>query len=123
MDNAMTRRELIIRQLQNNDAMMLTSCASDPCITALIVRHCHRSQVKSGIQIMTSHDLPAEAVSPMDHLQAHGDKVHTLKSQPTHTDDQLACKGLEVHSDRQRRHDEARSGTSSSGRPCGHVTR
>ena len=37
MDNAMTRRELILRPLQNNDAPMLTSCASDPCITALIV--------------------------------------------------------------------------------------
>ena len=79
MDNAMTRRELILRQLQNNGAMMLTNCASDPCITALILRYCHRSQAKSGIQIMTPHDLPAEADSPIDHLQAHGDKVHIVR--------------------------------------------
>ena len=34
MDNATTRRELILRQLQHNGAMMLPNCASDPCVTA-----------------------------------------------------------------------------------------
>ena len=119
MDNAMTRRELILRQLQNNGAMMLTNCASDPSITALILRYCHRSQAKSGTQIMTPHDLPAEADSPMDHLQAHDDRVHTLHSQALRTDDHLACNVLEAQSDCQGHLHEAQPGTTSSGRPCG----
>ena len=50
LDNAMTRREIILRQMHNNKARALIDCANDPCITALLLRYCHPSQAMSGIR-------------------------------------------------------------------------
>ena len=56
-ENAMNRRELILRQLHDNDAHMISACTRHPCVTAIIISHCHSSQRMSAAQVINGQTI------------------------------------------------------------------
>ena len=99
MDNATTRRELTLRQLHNKSASTFTDCASDPCITVLVLRYCHSSQAMSGNQVMGSDDIRHNQNVPINNPTVEDDRVCALQSDHLHTGNHLSRHVLKANGD------------------------
>lgn len=68
---AQTRRELILRQLDSNDAHFINMCIQDPCIIAFVFLNCHFSQAAND-KLLRHQDSESKSYLDMYDFKSYG---------------------------------------------------
>ena len=101
LDNASSRRGMILRQLDDNKCMWLDACKTKPCISPFIASNAHSSQAAgSGAHDSSDQDGQPDHTAHEELLQWPRHSVRTVRAELTVANAHLARSDLKVQGER-----------------------